>query len=67
MSAGEWDRLHWERCYGTTYPPRIPGLSRSRRIEIEQAIARTGSLAAAMELCEVSYETVHTLMEWMAA
>lgn len=48
-------------------PPRLRGISHQRRIEIEQCLARTGSVAAAMRTCEVSYETVHTLLEWMAA
>lgn len=48
-------------------PPQFVGINGKRRVQIEQCLARTGSIAAAMDECEASYEVVHTLMEWMAA
>lgn len=56
-----------EAGLGVWRPPRIRGLSSSRRIEVEQCLARTGSVAATMTATETSYETVHAIMEWMAA
>jgi molybdenum-dependent DNA-binding transcriptional regulator ModE len=48
-------------------PQNVTKIGTARRTRIEQAIARTGSIAAAMRETGASYEQVHETLRWMEA